>query len=134
LRAVLGDVRTPSLRNASQGWCAPKPGVPCYELRPSPRSALPKEVKRGAQLATRLAIPTSREMRLADHAPLRDPKAQSLAGASAGRFCLENRRPLRNPAGLSLSGCPVDLRSDREAASLVRWLREYLRVKLICHD
>src|SRR6266566_5075435 len=47
LRAVLGDVRTTFLRNAYQGWCAPKPGVPCYELRPSPRSALPKGAKRG---------------------------------------------------------------------------------------
>jgi len=42
--------------------------------------------KAGAQLATRLAIPTSRDKRLAAHAPLRDLKAQDLADASAERF------------------------------------------------
>ncbi len=90
--------------------------------------------KAGAKLAKRLAMPTSRDTRLATHPQHRDPQAQDSARAGPGRFRLEKGDRYGTILVDLEARCPVDLLANREAASVARWLREHPGVKLISRD
>jgi len=90
--------------------------------------------KAGAQLAKRLAMPTSRDtllrlIRSSDIPKRKTPRVLGLddfawkKGDRYGTLLVDLQ-----------AHCPVDLLSDREAASVARWLREHPGVKLISRD
>ena len=90
--------------------------------------------KGGAQLAKRLAMPTSRDtlLRLIRRTRLPTHKTPRVLGLDDFAWKKGDRY------GTLLvdlqARCPVDLLADREAASVARWLREHPGVKVISRD
>jgi transposase len=90
--------------------------------------------KAGAQLAKRLAMPTSRDtlLRLMRRSEIPKRKTPRVLGLDDFAWKKGDRY------GTLLvdleARCPVDLLPDREAVSVARWLREHPGVKLISRD
>jgi transposase len=90
--------------------------------------------KAGAQLAKRMAMPTSRDtlLRLMRRTELPKRKTPRVLGLDDFAWKKGDRY------GTLLvdleARCPVDLLPDREAASVARWLRKHPGVKLISRD
>jgi transposase len=90
--------------------------------------------KAGAQLAKRLAMPTSRDtlLRLIRGATL--PKRQTPRVLGLDDFAWKKGDRYGTLLVDLEARCPVDLLADREAASVACWLREHPGVKLISRD
>jgi transposase len=90
--------------------------------------------KAGAQLAKRMAMPTSRDtlLRLIRGATL--PKRQTPRVLGLDDFAWKKGDRYGTLLVDLEARCPVDLLADREAASVARWLREHPGVKLISRD
>ncbi len=90
--------------------------------------------KAGAQLAKRLAMPTSRDtlLRLIRSSDI--PKRKSPRVLGLDDFAWKKGDRYGTLLVDLQAHCPVDLLSDREAASVARWLREHPGVKLISRD
>jgi transposase len=90
--------------------------------------------KAGAQLAKRLAMPTSREtlLRLIRSTPVPQRKTPQVLGLDDFAWKKGDRY------GTLLvdlqAHCPVEVLPDREAATVVRWLRAHRGVKIISRD
>jgi transposase len=90
--------------------------------------------KAGAQLAKRMAMPTSRDtlLRLIRGASL--PKRQTPRVLGLDDFAWKKGDRYGTLLVDLEARCPVDLLADREAASVDRWLREHPGVKFISRD
>lgn len=90
--------------------------------------------KAGAQLAKRLAMPTSREtlLRFIRSTPVAQRKTPQVLGLDDFAWKKGDRY------GTLLvdlqAHCPVEVLPDREAATVVRWLRAHRGVKIISRD
>ena len=90
--------------------------------------------KAGAQLAKRLAMPTSRDTLLRLMRSSEIPKRKTPRVLGLDDFAWKKGDRYGTLLVDLEARCPVDLLSDREAASVARWLREHKGVKLISRD
>src|SRR6266566_1862868 len=134
LPAAPQGVRAPPLRSASRRSRVCTPGAPCDKPSLSPRSPSRREAKPGRSWRSAwgcrpVAIRGSRLIRGASLPKCKTPRVLGLddfawkKGDRYGTLLVDLE-----------ARCPVDLLSDREAASVARWLREHPGVKLISRD
>jgi transposase len=90
--------------------------------------------KAGAQLAKRLAMPTSRDTLLRLIHRTEVPKRQTPRVLGLDDFAWKKGDRYGTLLVDLEARCPVDLLPDREATSVARWLREHRGVKLISRD
>jgi transposase len=90
--------------------------------------------KAGAQLAKRLAMPTSRDTLLRLMRSTELPKRTTPRVLGLDDFAWKKGDRYGTLLVDLEARCPVDLLANREAASVARWLREHPGVKLISRD